>query len=289
MLTTSLRDGVLPWRFQHEYPLVLSDDHLETSWCLYADSKLAAHANLWPRILSHQTSSRSIKIGIVGNVVTHPDFRGCGLMSAVFAHLTSVAKNQDMQALVLWSDLLEFYQKLGFSSIGREIRFVLGASDRRVDTGIRKVDVSQLSDDDLAKMLSLRPAQEWQLNRSITEFRSLLGIPNTALFIRRRGSRITSWFAVGKGSDMQGVIHEWGATSAIELVNDVLTIISAWQLPHLTILTPANLPKLWKDEIESHSTQKSEHNMALGLSFGSNGPSVLSTLARSFLWGFDSI
>jgi GNAT superfamily N-acetyltransferase len=289
LLSSSLRDHQLDWPYQREYPLVLSETNLQTSWCIFADQKLAAHASLWPRTLTHISGSNSIKIGLVGNVATDPDHRGCGLMSTLFKHLIKKAQEQDIKALILWSDLLEFYQKLGFSSIGREFRFILAPKDKPNLTSIQKVDLSDLNDGDLIRMLQLKPKLEWTIHRSRDEFRSLLGIPNTAIFIRRQGHKITSWLAIGKGSDLQGVIHEWGSASATELLNDVQTVIAAWDLPQLILLAPASLQTQWTNSLKLFSQGFEEHPMALAMPVEPAGSSALIAIARGFFWGFDSI
>lgn len=289
LLSTSLRDHQLEWAYKSEYPLVLNETNLKTSWCLFADQKLAAHASLWPRTLTHISGSNSVKIGLVGNVATHPDHRGCGLMSALFDHLIKKAQEHDFGALILWSDLLEFYQKLGFSSIGRELRFSFGPTDKTHLTSIQKIDPSELTTSDLERMLQLKPKLDWTIHRSPEEFRSLLSIPNTATFTCRQGSKITSWLSIGKGSDLQGVIHEWGAESPSQLLNDIQTVIATWDLPQLILLTPLGLKNHWISALKVFSQDFKEHPMALALPVGSGGKNALSAVARGFFWGFDSI
>ena len=210
-------------------------------------------------------------------------------MSAIFDHLTAVARSNDLEALILWSDLLQFYQKLGFSSIGRESRFVLGRCDRGGTSPVSKIAAQDLSDADLHRMLQLRPKVEWELERSLTEFRALLAIPNTALFVRRKGLAVVSWFAIGKGSDMQGIVHEWGASAPQELIQDIQTVLELWNLTSLTVLSPVTIARSWIETFRLHAISQTEHSMALGLPIGNKGQEALSAIARSFLWGFDSI
>jgi hypothetical protein len=184
---------------------------------------------------------------------------------------------------------LEFYQKLGFSSIGRELRFNLGPKDKTDLTSIQKIDPSQLTANDLERMLQLKPKLDWTIHRSPEEFSSLLSIPNTATFTRRQGSKITSWLSIGKGSDLQGVIHEWGAESPTELLNDIQTVIATWNLPQLILLTPLGLKNHWISTLKVFSQGFEEHSMALALPVGPNGKNALSAVARGFFWGFDSI
>jgi len=289
LLTASLRDSGITWDYASEYPLVLSGTGDQTSWCVFEGTNIVAHANLWIRDLTRLADQKSIQIGLIGNVATGAEHRGRGIMSSLMSHLEKTAQSQNLKALVLWSDLLEFYQTLGFTSIGRELRFRISRDDRRRSTGITAVSRDSLSDDDLVTMLKHRPRMDWTLERAADEFRALLGIPDTNLFIRRKGLRIQSWMLIGKGADMRGIIHEWGSLSADELMADVQSILHTHDIPELTLLTPGNLHHHWVSPLKLRSNGYTEHPMALGKSIGIHGGEAIQALARGFIWGLDSI
>lgn len=50
----------------------------------------------------------------VGSVVTAPEYRNLGYQRELFQILERMAKNAEMDLILLWSNQLEFYQKLGF-------------------------------------------------------------------------------------------------------------------------------------------------------------------------------
>ncbi len=289
MLAISLRNSNLSWDYANEYPLVLDREDTVTSWCAYKYGALVSHANLWPRTLKHLSSQKTIAIGLIGNVATHPDHRGQGHMSTLFDHLAKIAQSQNLQALVLWSDMFPFYQTLGFSSIGRETRFEIVKDDRPRSTGISIASLKTVTDLDLEVMLSSRPRLDWTLDRTLEEFRTLLSIPDTHLFIRRKGQKIVSWLLIGKGTDMRGVIHEWGSTSADELVNDVQSILHDLDIHELLLLSPGNLHQHWVSTFKSRATASTDHPMALGKPLGNHGGEAVLALARGFIWGLDSI
>lgn len=289
LLTISLRDTPLEWGYPSEYPLVLNEHNINTSWCVFFDQKLAAHATLWPRALRHRSSQCQFNVGLVGNVATHPEHRGRGFMASLFDHLTKVGRKHELSALILWSDLGQFYQKLGFSSIGRESRFVFKNRQSHYQQVAFKTSPDELSEEDLCRMLELRPKLEWRLERSTQEFRILLSIPNTAIFVRRHNKTITSWLAIGKGADLQGIIHEWGSNKPAELVENIYSIISTWGLPQLTLLAPLGLAGQWQTQLKMHASSTTIHSMALALPLGNNGQASIAAASRCFFWGFDSI
>jgi GNAT superfamily N-acetyltransferase len=289
LLATSLRDAEYRWNYATEYPLVLAPEAQGISWCVHSQGSLVAHANLWPRRLVQQSGQKSFQIGLVGNVATHPEHRGHGHMKALLAHLAEIAPAQNLHALVLWSDLLGFYQNLGFRSIGREIRFRIARSERIKPTGIKHRDARSLGDIQLQALLLARPKLEWTLERSIEDFRTLLSIPDTHLFIRQSGTAIRSWFLIGKGADMQGVIHEWGAFSADELVADIQSVLHDLDIPELLLLCPGNLHHHWLAPLKLRSSEALPHPMALAMGLTNLGHEALGALAKGFIWGLDSI
>jgi GNAT superfamily N-acetyltransferase len=289
LLALSLRETDYQWAYASEYPLVLTDDAKTTSWCVYSHGDLVAHANLWPRQLRHSNEEKSYCIGLVGNVATHPDHRGQGHMKALLSYLAEIAPSQNLHALVLWSDMLGFYQNFGFRSIGREMRLRVPRSERLRSTGIERCEASRLSDQELAVLLNSRPRIEWTLDRSIGDFRALLGIPDTQLFIRRKGQKPVSWILIGKGADMRGVIHEWGAPSADELIADVHSVLQLLDISDLLLLCPGNLPHHWLAPLKLRAVECSPHHMALALGLGSHSREALNALSKGFIWGLDSI
>lgn len=291
LLASTMRDTPPLWSYAAEYPLVLANDSqaASTSLCAFAGDRVIAHINVWPRTLIHASTQKSETIALVGNVASHPDYRGQGHIRELVVHAAKTALSQGANAMILWSDLLEFYQNLGFTSNGREVRYVMQRSDRMIETDLKKVDLKDLSDDFLLAMLEKRPKFEWNLHRSVTEFRALLSIPECYLFVRSRGRQVLSWLVIGKGSDMAGVIHEWGASSPDELWVDLQSLMHSYDLAELTLLAPGALQGHWHKNFATKSHSSSTHAMALAKALNPAGEMTLNHLARGFIWGLDSI
>ncbi|MCX6127314.1 MAG: GNAT family N-acetyltransferase, partial [Proteobacteria bacterium] len=287
-LSQHLRDQPSLWAYKDEYPLVLSNTKASLSHCLYENDTLVAHASMFVRELKHCSSGKSFFVALIGNVATAPEHRGQGFQRQLMTYLEKTAELQGAKALILWSDLHAFYQRLGFSSNGRERRFVIRSLERPEASGIAKVQAQTLSDTQLSRLLALRPKLEWSLERSIEDFRMLLGIPECHLFIRRKAAQIASWFVIGKGADMAGVIHEWGSENAATLIQDIRSVLKDYNIPELTLLAPMILPGIWSKTLEVSSSEISEHPMALVKSIGQTAEAT-NALSRGFIWGLDSI
>ena len=289
LLTHELRDSGLKWSYEEEYPLLLSPTTHQQSTCVFHDNEVAAHANLFPRKLIHASGQKSFNIGLIGNVATSKKYQRHGLQYKLMEHLEKTALLQNVDALILWSDLYEFYQKLGFASTGREIRYMFARNPNAQSSSLELQDTKDLSDYDLAQMLSIRPKMEWNLERSTSDFAKLLTIPNTSLYTSKKNQKISSFYIVGKGSDMQGVIHEWGTNDRLRLMHDIRSILLQTHLEAVQLLAPINLPSNFKQVFDMWSTAKEEHPMCWAKPIGSNGIAAIKAISSCFIWGLDSI
>ncbi len=320
MLQEILRPGgAMPYPIAAEYPLVLAPSRTNRSLCIARRPVSAgreginflAHANILLRKMEPAQlpglapAGAGIKVALVGNVATAPDERGKGLMRKLMDEVESRARAQGADAIVLWSDLSDFYQKLGFSAGGNEIRMTL--SVRKLDSGkvpFIWVPEGAVSDEHIARMLELRATgfrkPLYQIERSIAEFRELLGIPDLALIFACRGNfpagkapqagDIQSFFIVGKGADMQGVIHEWGTSDMQLLMNAAGAIAGNAGLGELMILVPPSTDTTRIELLTKASVKRETHPMAW-VKILSPERKTLVELAfnEGFIWGLDSI
>ena len=123
LLQKTLRPFEIDYPIELEYPLVLTESNLTKSYATFIDDKMVAHTNLLERFI-HLPSGDLIKIGLIGNVATHPDFQGKGLIRETLSNVENKeAKELGCKAVFLWSDLDKLYLKLGYSYFGHEKRF----------------------------------------------------------------------------------------------------------------------------------------------------------------------
>lgn len=316
LLQEALRTSEDPWRIQEEYPTVLSCEFASNSFCLFDDSgKILAHANLLDTVFESRDGLRQIKVGCVGNVATHSNSRGQGLQKEIFSAIEAAAISRGLIGLFLWSDLSDFFRKLGFSAVGEERRWFVSpheALDISKNLYSAKNPFS-FSSSVLLQLLNLRNDScqaEFLVKRRIDDFRSLLTIPGMQMFIGTSSpmpgirqmdeiqgdmlrsldsSLIESWYLVGKGADMKGVVHEWGAPSPSRLSNDLSNIYRV--LDQFMVLAPVSTNTELSSVLKRFSAHYESHPMALykdldkTLSMG-NG---INWQDRCFMWGLDSI
>ncbi len=320
MLQQTLRPGgSSPYPIAAEYPLVLAPSRPSRSLCIApkghkkGSRSFLAHASILPRQMTPTGLEKakdgqqrsSVKFALVGNVVTAPEARGRGMMRALMEEVEARARTQKADAIVLWSDLADFYQKLGFTPGGKEIRMTM--SVRKLDSGrvpFIWMPEGPLSDDYIVRMMELRSygydQPFFQIERSVAEFRELLGIPDVAVVFAcprnpaygsvPSAKQIECFFMVGKGADMQGVIHEWGTSDMQLLMNASGAVAGNAGLEELMILLPPSLPKARMDVLAPVSIKIEEHPMAWVKILSTKTKSLVElALNEGFIWGLDSI
>jgi GNAT superfamily N-acetyltransferase len=288
LLQTTLRDARAPFAIAAEYPVVLGEDGARYSYCLEDGSALVAHANLWPRILKDVESGITLKVGLVGNVATDPGRRGEGLMRQLMAELAAAAKDAGLAALLLWSDLLEFYQKLGFQSYGAEDRYVFDVTSLPSSPGWRAVP--EPTPARLGALLATRLAVPATLARSPEEFALLRTVPAVEMAVLGTGVETRGYALMGKGMDMLNVVHEWGAPRASDLLAGLRHLGETRDYAEVMLLAPTTLADEWRQELGRAAREVTRHAMALGLILdGPHAEAARQVLPRAFVWGLDSI
>ncbi len=291
LLKKTMRPDPLPYDIADEYPIVLNSKNSSFSHCMMESNKIVAHANLWPREL--QLQQKRIGIGLIGNVASHPDYRGQGHIKTLITHLTTEAKRQQLAALILWSDLTQFYQKLGFSSVGNEYRITINADAiknfSQASRQFLPTKPEDLTSKELNQMLQLRQTNSTNtLHRSCEEFATLLTTPDCKLLCQYDKAEVTGFAIIGKGYDMVAVIHEWGLSGINDIKQAVYDCRELLDSPSITLLSPGVVDEKWLEEFTRASAIIERHPMALANIIESSLIDKES-LDQCFIWGLDSI
>jgi len=288
LLQESLREPNMPFAIETEYPIVLAEKNHQFSHCIFENDKIVSHANLWPRTWIDSTTNTSFKIGLIGNVATDKNCRGQGHFKNLQLHMEKMAQTLHLDALVLWSELTSFYQKLGYNAHSEEKRFYLSHQllDKYFQTRKFLPNTTKVaSEPQLELFLKKRNNCQRTLDRSAKEFKELLRTPATHLFNNQDSYGIT-----GKGCDMIGVIHEWGVSQAEELGQMAFDINNALGSDEIILLAPQSIPPKWIETLERYSSKVENHPMALVKPLdGENSKPILKSMSQGFIWGLDSI
>ena len=155
---------------------------------------------------------------------------------------------------------------------------------------INKHEIKRISDVVLDTFIDLRPKTGLTINRTTSEFTSLLNIPNLNVFSSSDNSgRITAFAILGKGADMESVVHEWGGETASDILDLLGFILANSDRDATMLLSPKILPKQFYKELERFSAEKEKHSMALAWTHPALPKKDLKQLEELFIWGLDSI
>lgn len=175
-------------------------------------------------------TDRFARFCFVGSVITAPAFRQQGLQRELFHVLLNACFDSKIDFVALWSNQIDFYQKLGFSLGGLQATWLNNLSIKLTDQQIRVN--SDWCRKDLFRENFFRSYDKKRLKvkRSPEEMELLFGIPQMKIFYTQ-----DAYLLVGKGEDFPGVCHEWAGPA-----NEVLACIQEARLvyPELRILSP---------------------------------------------------
>ena len=143
-----LNDQLRPdqnWSISHEYPTALNPNNMHNMRIITEDEKVISHAVLKPIIV--KTPVCIFKIAAIGSVVTQATHRGQGFSTKVIEECLAEAKAQDCDLSILWTNLYDFYRKLGFELAGNEVSFVIDQELGALSPTYRYLDTHQVSSD----------------------------------------------------------------------------------------------------------------------------------------------
>jgi len=295
LLQEALRPSEPRFSIGDEYPLVLSQSALRYSLGCFINDRLVAHASVVPRPLVRFGAIQPQSVLLVGNVATVPEYRGQGIMRKLLDDAVTQSQSQKAAGVIFWSDLDAFYDKLGFRPMGRETRRLIAPEHtKNLSDALAPpcdpefVPFNLVTDSLCRQLLQLRPSLPVTIDRNVAMFKELLSIPDTVLMISRGTDRSpTAFYILGKGYDLIGVMHEWGAKTPHHLASLIKWSQIKFQLPELMLLIPHALRESWGSH-PSLRGKDSEHHMAL---WHPNPCSSLSDddVENFFIWGLDSI
>jgi GNAT superfamily N-acetyltransferase len=209
-----------PLPFEEEFGALLKDN--DPSRILFAAESLASPRPLAALGWKSFTLKQGLKIAAIGLVVTDAAHRKKGLSRALLQEAEARAKDEGCALVCLWSDLLEFYTKLGYTLAGSEIGWDLASDEAGGALGSTLDDVNSVSEvivrearaADLPLLAGLYRQNPVGPQRDIRVFERQLKQSDTlALVAQWRGAPI-AYALAGKGRDLRNVVHEIGGDVA---------------------------------------------------------------------------
>lgn len=205
-LDRSLRPDAT-WPISSEYPTALTKSNIHNMRIVTDQDQVVSHAVLKPLII--KSPLMILKAGAIGSVVTAQDHRGQGLSTQVIQGCLDEARAQDCDLAILWTNLYDFYRKMGFELAGFEESVIIEkefiAPEAR---SLKFMQGCQVSPEAILRVYSQHSVCT---ARTAEDIRKFLQIPKTQLYTAWDSTGALVAYAVeGKGADLTDYIHEWG-------------------------------------------------------------------------------
>lgn len=237
-LNQSLRPGQ-NWSIAEEYPLALTPNNLANIRIITDGTKVLSHAVL--KYLLIKTPIGFFKVAAIGSVITDEAHRGQGLSHSVLDSCLTTATQAGCDFAILWTDLFDFYRKLGFELGGQEVSLLV---DKPLAVpplqGLRFLETNQIAPEALMRLYTQHTVGSI---RTLEDLRKNISIPGSRIFTAwDEHNQIQAYAIEGKGADLKGYIHEWGGgvSKIMPLLNHIRKTLGT----PLTVLAPAHAHNL---------------------------------------------
>lgn len=191
--------------YSTDFAPLFAPQALGGSRLFWKDGKIASSATLYP--VTALTPAGRLNLGIVGAVATDESYRGQGLSTKLLTEVEKIADAKGLDAIVLWSDQLEFYAKVGYQTVGRQEIYALNTLVKPDTLAPGTAAYGW----DWKQVRSLYEAHSSRIERSDDYWRSLENIRSCTRvqWLDEQGS-VKAYLGFDRGKDLNGIIHEWG-------------------------------------------------------------------------------
>jgi predicted acetyltransferase len=243
-LDTNLRAKV-DWSIVSEYPIAFSEANRNNIRIITESERVLSHAVIRPMII--KTPVGLFKVAGLGSVVTSSDHRNQGLSTKIIDSCLDAAKAHGCDFAVLWTDLYEFYRKMGFELAGTEMSVLLDRDVPLKNNSLRFTESNKVAPEAIHRLYSQHSVTSL---RTVEETKKYLAIPNSRVYTAWDATGGLKAYAIeGKGADLNGYVHEWGGD--VDALLALFSNIRKTQNRPITIIVPGHSQNLLR-EFESH-------------------------------------
>jgi GNAT superfamily N-acetyltransferase len=237
-LSNQLRPNVT-WSIADEYPLAIDDSNLNNIRIIKDNENYLSAAVMKPQLM--KSPAGIFKMAGIGSVVTNPSHRNQGLSRQVLEECLSAAQAHGCDFAVLWTNLYDFYRKIGFELAGHEVALTIQEPwPEETNHGLRFAHGANVEAEAILRLYSMHTAGSI---RTAEDIRKYLKIPNSNVYTAWDDQgRMQAYAIEGKGMDLGGYVHEWGG--GVSKLLPLLHHIRVSQNRPITVLSPKHASNL---------------------------------------------
>lgn len=220
------------WSITSEYPIAFSPANLGNIRIIKENESVLAHAVMRPVIV--KTPAGLFKIGALGSVVTSSDHRNQGLSTKTLESCLEAARAHGCDFSILWTNLYDFYRRLGFELAGSEMSVLIDNEIKTPPHSLRFLDSTKVDPGAIHRLYGQHTVSSL---RTLEETRRYLQIPNTRVYTAWDERGVLKAYAIeGKGADLNGYVHEWGG--GVSSLIPLFAYIRGSQQRPITVIIP---------------------------------------------------
>jgi N-acetylglutamate synthase-like GNAT family acetyltransferase len=254
-LSTELRPNK-PWSIAEEYPVAIQNSNLNNVRVIKDNGEFLSAAVMKPLVV--KTPAGLFKVAAIGSVVTGAKHRNQGLSQQILQDCLAAARLHGCDFAILWTNLYDFYRKIGFELAGSEVCLSIPKDMQVEDSGLRFLQSSKVDPEAILRLYSQHTVGSL---RTADEIRKFLDIPNSRVFTAWDSlNRLQAYAVEGKGADLDGYIHEWGG--GVSKLLPLLKFATETEGRPLNLIAPAHSANLARQMKEQGAT---EHAGVLGM------------------------
>lgn len=260
------------WSIAQEYPTALTTSNLHNMRIITDHERILSHAVLKPMIV--KTPHVVLKVGAIGSVVTDETCRGQGLSTRILNSCLEEAVRQNCDVAVLWTEIHDFYRRIGFELAGFEQTFFI---ENHLEVSGAKLTFRTTNQVDPEAIYRLMQKHTVMTHRSLDDVRRFLQIPNSTLYTAwSLDGRLEAFAVEGKGADLRDYVHEWSGpiSSLLQLFNFILM---TKQNP-FTVIAPRHSQSL-AQALEARQVPRVDGH--LGMIKALNRPALMAKVQRA--------
>lgn len=226
------------WSITSEYPIAFSEANRNNIRIITDNDEVLAHAVVKPMII--KTPAGLFKIAGLGSVVTSTEHRNQGLSTKTIESCLDAAKAHGCDFAILWTNMYDFYRRMGFELGGKEVSVLLDREIVGGELNLKFMESGKIAPEAIHRLYSQHTVTSL---RTIDETRKYLQIPNSRVYTAWDANGTLKAYAIeGKGADLDGYIHEWGGN--VPALLSLFSHVRTAQKRSITIIVPGHSQNL---------------------------------------------
>ncbi|MEM2848643.1 MAG: GNAT family N-acetyltransferase [Candidatus Bathyarchaeia archaeon] len=223
------------------FPHVFCEENIENLRVIVSDGKVVSHLGIWEGYLHFYGTW--LKVGLIGCVCTHPDYRMKGYASTLVKDAFSKLSNDHVD-LVMVSGARSLYTRAGCVEAGivYDYRVPLDAI-KHLTRYSNELKIESYAEDKISDLIELYQREPIRFKRSFEEFKLLASrsflaeVEALAIFVSYRMSKPSSYVAFVKGVWDNLTVVEY-AGSRIAILKTLYEASKNFKVEHVRLPVP---------------------------------------------------